>query len=220
VLLIQDVQIVIGREEIPFDDTYREELAPRIADQPGTRVAGFFWAPHGAGEAYEAVTLTAVADVAALERHMERVATGDLADCWLGFEGKVRSLQSSLHRLADWSPLAADGLDGFTLAEHPTALYRLDSFTVDDSVSDAISAVESQFRDAADDTTVAIVGCWTPFLGDLDEPIVHVLSRVTSDEALRNAFSQPTHPWSGTPVLPGARRVTRMLRTTPWSPLH
>ena len=96
-LLIEDIHIVIGRDEIPFDDTYRSELAPRIAEAPGTRLAGFFWAPHGGGEGYEAVTLTAVTDTPALERHQERLATGDLAELWGSLEAKQRSIVSSLN---------------------------------------------------------------------------------------------------------------------------
>ena len=106
-LLIQDVHIVIGREELPFDDAYQNVFAPRVAEDAGTRLAAFFWAPHGAGEGYEAVTLTAVADADALARHQERLATGDLADCWLELEAKHRQLQSSLHVVAEWSPFAA-----------------------------------------------------------------------------------------------------------------
>jgi hypothetical protein len=219
VLLIQDVHIIIGREELPFDDAYQNVFAPRVAEDAGTRLAAFFWAPHGAGEGYEAVTLTAVADADALARHQERLATGDLADCWLELEAKHRQLQSSLHVVAEWSPFAARGLDAFTIAEHPTALFRLDSFTVDGPVVDAVAAVESQCRSASDDATVSIIGCWSPFLGDLDEPIVSVLSRVASDEALRAAFAEPTQPWTGVPELPGARRLTRVLRSVSWSPV-
>jgi len=218
-LLIQDVHIVIGREELPFDDAYQSTFAPGVAGDPGTRFAGFFWAPHGGGEGYEAVTVTAVADVEALARHQERLATGDLADAWLSLEAKQRSLHSSLHVLADWSPIAANGIDGFTAHEHPTALFRLDSYTVDGPVADAVDAVEAQFRSAPDDATVSIIACWSPFLGDLDEPVVHVLSKLASDEALKAAFAEPTKPWSGVAVLPGARRLTRLLRSVTWSPV-
>ena len=121
--------------------------------------------------------------------------------------------------LADWSPLAAEGLEAFTLGEHPTALFRLDSFTVDGPVADAVAAVESQYRSSPDDATVSIIGCWSPFLGDLDEPVVSVLSRVPSDDALRAAFADPTRPWAGVPELPGARRLTRLLRSVTWSPV-
>lgn len=218
-LLIQDVHIVIGREELPFDDAYQSAFAPGVAGDLGTRFAGFFWAPHGGGEGYEAVTLTAVADVVALERHQERLATGDLADVWLDLETKQRSLHSSLHVLADWSPIASGGLDAFTVHEHPTALFRLDSYTVDGPVADAVAAVEAQFRAASGDTTVSIIGCWSPFLGDLDVPVVHVLSKIASDEAVKAAFGEPTQAWSGVPVLPGTQRLTRLLRSVTWSPV-
>jgi hypothetical protein len=219
VLLIQDVHIVIGREEVPFDDLYQSGFAPRVANDPGTRFLGFFWAPHGGGEGYEAVTLTIADDIDAVARHQDRLATGDLADAWLALEAKQRHLQSSLHVLADWSPLAADGIDGFDIGDHPTALFRLDTFTVDGAVREAVDAVESQHRNPPDSSVVTIVGCWSPFLGDLDEPVVSGLSRVRSDDALRGAFAAPTKPWSGVPELPGARRLTRLLRSVAWSPV-
>ena len=218
-LLIQDVQIVIGREELPLDDAYRSVFAPRVAEDDGTRFAAFFWAPHGAGEGYEAVTLTAVADADALARHQERLTTGDLAEAWLELEAKQRQLHSSLQVVADWSPFAAGGLDAFAIDEHPTALFRLDSFTVAGPVATAVAEIESQHRVAPDDATVSIIGCWSPFLGDLDEPVVSVLSRVASDDAMRSAFAEPTKSWTGVPDLPGARRVTRLLRSVTWSPV-
>jgi hypothetical protein len=213
------VHIVIGREELPFDDAYQNEFAPRVADDAGTRFAAFFWAPHGGGEGYEAVTLTAIADVDALARHQERLATGDLADCWIELEAKQRNLQSSLHVLADWSPLAHGGLDAFTIHEHATALFRLDAFTIDGPIADAVAAVESQHRSVSHNDTVSIVGCWSPYLGELAEPVVSVLSRVASDEALRAVFAEPTQPWTGVPDLPGAHRFTRLLRSVTWSPV-
>ena len=219
-LLIQDVHVVIGREELPFEDAYRNELAPKIAEAAGTRLCGFFWAPHGAGEGYEAVTLTAVADADALERHQERISVGDLADCWLALEGKQRRTRSSLHLATDWSPMAAGGPAAFDSGDHPTALFRLDSFSVAGPVSSAVDAVKVHFGDAAEDDAVSIVGCWSTFLGELDEPIVTVLSRVKSDDALRAAFAEPTQPWSGVVDLPGARRLTRLLRSVTWSPVH
>ena len=219
-LLVQDVQVVIGREELPFQDTYHTELAPRIADDAGAAFAGFLWLPHGGGEGYEAVTLTALDDVDALERHQERLTTGDLSDAWLSLQAKVRRQQSSLHLLADWSPIADGGLAGFTIGESPTSLFRLDAFSVDGSVSDAVDTIESQWRTPPADATTAIIGCWSPFLGELEEPVVHVCSRVTSDDALKTAFSKPAEPWIGTPELPGARRFTRLLRSVSWSPIH
>lgn len=218
-LLIQDVHVVIGREELPFDDAYKNAFAPAVASDPGTRFVAFFWAPHGGGEGYEAVTLTAAADLDAVTRHQERLATGDLADIWVDLEAKQRRLHSSLHLLAEWSPLVQSDLDAFVIGEHPTALFRLDSFTVEGPVADAVAEIETQHRKAPDDAATTIVGCWSPFLGELDEPVVTVLSRVTSDEALRAAFATPTEPWVGAPALPRARRLTRLLRSVTWSPV-
>jgi hypothetical protein len=219
-LMIQDVHIVIGREEVPFDDMYRDQLAPRIADDPGTRLAGFFWAPHGAGEGYEAVTLTAVADVASLERHQERLATGDLAACWSALEGMQRHIDSSLHLLAEWSPLAARELTSFEPGDHAPAIFRLDTYTVAGTLDESVDAVRQQVMGPSGATTVSPVASWSPYLGELDRPTVNVLGRVGSDDVLRSAFSEPTREWSGVPSLPGARRTTRLLRSASWSSIQ
>ncbi len=219
-LLIQDVHVVIGREELPLDDMYRREFAPRVAEDPGTRLVAFFWAPHGAGEGYEAVTLTALDGVDALERHQERLATGDLAESWSALEGKQRHTDSSLHVLEDWSPLAARDLSSFATGEEPTAIFRLDTFSVPGELDTTLASLRDQCVAIASDATVAPVACWSPFLGELDRPVVSVLGRVGSDDALRRAFSEPGAEWSGVLEAPGARRITRLLRSTAWSPIH
>jgi hypothetical protein len=220
VLLIQDEHVVMGREELPFEDAYRSKLTPRIAEDEGTRLAAFLWAPHGAGLGYEAVTLTALRDVEALGRHQDRLATGDLAELWLSLEAKQRSLASSLHVIADWCPLGQRPLSSFASGEEPTALFRLDSFTVAGPVSAAVDVVSAQLERSSADDAVTIVGCWSPFLGDLATPVVSVLSRLASNDALRAAFVDPSLPWSGAPAIPGARRQTRLLRSASWSAVH
>ena len=103
-LLIQDVHIVIGREELAASTTRTgassRRVSPRIPARGSPRSSG---RRTVRGEGYEAVTLTAVADVDALERHQERLATGDLAECWSTLEAKQRHIDSSLHVLNDWS---------------------------------------------------------------------------------------------------------------------
>jgi len=218
-LLTQDISVVIGREEIPFEDDYRSSLAPRVADDAGSRFAGFFWAPHGTGEGYEAVTLTALEDIEAFGRHDSRLADGDLADVWRELTAKQRRSESTLQVVADWCELARGGLDAFEVEEGPAAMFRLDSFRVSGSVAEGVAAIETQVATASEDDPVSVVGCWSPFLGDLSDPVVTVLSRVRSDDALREVLARPTEPWPGVPDLPGGRRACRVLRSVAWSPV-
>jgi hypothetical protein len=217
-LLIMDIHIVVGREEVAFEDAYRSEMAPLIASERGTRLAGFFWAPHGGGEGYEAVTLTAVADLDALDRHQERIAVGDLAGAWSSLEGKQREIRSSLHILAPWSALADQSLE--ELGEHPTAVFRLDALRVGGAIADAVASIAEQGAKGSSGDPTSVVGCWSPFLAELDDPVVWVLSRVASDEALRGLLAEPARPWAGVPVVAGAARTTRLLRNVAWSPVH
>jgi hypothetical protein len=222
-LLVEDTHIVVGREELPLEDAYRTTLAPGVAADPSTRLAGFFWAPHGAGEGYEAVSLVLLDDIDALARHQERLATGDLADCWLSLEAKQRTIESRACVVAAWSPIAQRPVSSYELGpEHPTAVFRLDTFTLGVPVADCLAEIEAQHQAASDDDALAVVACWSPLLGDLDEPSVRVLTRVRSTDALRAVFAAPdgTRPWSGQPTPSGVRRhQTQLLRSVSWSPI-
>lgn len=212
-LLIQDVHIVIGREEVPFEDHYRS-YAGLVSSGEGVRFAGCFWAPHGGGQGYEAVTLTLVDDVAALVVHQDRVADGDLAAEWRALEARQRHIESSAHELAPWSRVA-DRPDG----DGPTALFVLDRVDVGGSLDGALAEI-GQRSSASSDTTVEPIAAWAPLLGGLDQPVLHVLSRVRSDVHLRAALAdvERYEPWTGSPVSTAARRQTRLLRSTTWSP--
>ena len=134
-------------------------------------------------------------------------------------EGKQRHIDSSLHLLHDGSALAARDLASYTLGDAPTAMFRLDTLTVAGPLDAAVASVLDQLA-APTEAALAPVASWTPFLGELDHPTVAVLSRVASDAALRDLFSRPTQEWSGVPVIPDARRTTRLLRSASGSPIH
>ena len=223
-LLIHDTHIVVGREELPFEAAYRSVLAPAVATDPSARLAGFFWAPHGVGEGYEAVSLVLLDDVEALVRHQARLATGDLSDCWLALEAQQRSIDSRACVVAGWSPIARAPVASYAAAgEHPTSTLRLDTFILDVPVAKALDEVETHHDRGGEDDTVSILACWSPLLGDLDERTLHVLTKVRSNEALRAVFdaSDGTIPWSGLPKVSGVRRHRRqLLRSVVWSPIH
>jgi hypothetical protein len=214
VLLIQDVHIVAGRDELLFEDAYRTELA---VPGDGVRLAMFAWAPHGSGEGYEAVILTLVDDVTALARWQDRLATGDLAEAWLALQSRTHSSVSTCYLLADGSPLATRDLT-MTTTERPPNVLRLEIFQVADAIAAAVEQILEQ--PARDDDVLVTEAVWTPFLGDLATAEVAVLSRVTSAERLHEALAngEPKNRWSGAPAIGDSLgSQTRLLRSVGWS---
>jgi hypothetical protein len=81
-LIVQDIHQVIGRRELDFESLYRSNIEPSLKSDSGMSLPFFAWCPHGSGEGYEAVTLTALADGEALDRYQERIRFGDLGEIW------------------------------------------------------------------------------------------------------------------------------------------
>ena len=218
-LIIQDIHIVQGRSELPFEDAYRDELAPRLADC-GARLAFFGWAPHGGGQGYEAVALTTVPDGDALLAYQEALAAGALAEVWAGLEGGDHRLVSSLHVAADASPFGHDGDPAPEVdTEAPPTLYRHETIRLSGNIDDALSEITRRHADAAADDLLALAACYTPFFGELAAPEVTIVNRVGSLDTLRDALGDVTTPWSGTLAVSGADCVqTRLLRGATWAP--
>ncbi len=215
-LLIQDIHIVRGRAELPFEDGYRDDIVPRLADL-GAQLRYFGWSPHGAGAGYEAIVLTEVDDGAALMEYQQAVAFGALADVWERFETSDHELRSSLlvaYGTPDWSA-SADG-------SGPRTLFRHDTLAVEGPLDAAVASVEQQYADAPGDALLRLVGCFEPAVGELAEPEVTVLTRVASFDGLQAALGAlDAGPWSGTPDVDGLlRRQVRISRCAEWSPLR
>ena len=217
-LVIQDIHIVHGRDELTFQDSYRDSFGPKVADGGTVCVAGFFWAPHGGGEGYEAVVVTVADDEAALTAHQRRLATGDLAAPWAAIEGQCHEIRSTVHRLAPWSPLASRTLPAIGSPEHEPVLFCLD--TID--VHDTLAAEDELSSRTQGSSVVQLEACWSPLLGPMDSSVVHVLSRVASNEALTTLLALDGTPssWPGAPQISAERgRLTRLLRSVAWSPV-
>jgi hypothetical protein len=217
-LLVQDIHIVRGREELPFEDTYRDELAPALGEH-GARLAFFGWAPHGGGQGYEALVLTAVDDAAALRSYQEAIAFGALSDAWRRIEASNHSLHSTLLVATD---------HGFDVPPAPASapegtrpLFRHDTLTLAGSAVAGASALGS-IVGGPDDDLLEVLGCFGPALGELAEPEVVVFSKIRDFERLRGALGDLAGgPWTGTATVDGmVRRTVRISRCAPWSPIQ
>jgi hypothetical protein len=217
-LFIHDIHAVIGEHEFDFEDAVRGEYAPAVAED-GARLLWYLHATHGAGEAYSMVTLTAVRDGAAWERLVQRLRYGDLATWREKVDAMRYASTSTLLVQVPWSPLGEVDLDSVPAAEGPerdVVVLREDTLHgpgIATTVEPAAPTAEAVLTCAA---------AFTPALGD--GSTLQVLHRVAPRSRWTPAFGLDTgwDDWPGslTTGLPdGTRRSTRMLRTTPWSPL-
>jgi hypothetical protein len=224
-LLIQDIHQVIGRSEVPFEESYRDELVPALAENGDASLVFFGWLPHGGGEGYEAVTLTAVTDVDALDRHQERLRRGDLTSWWTSVEAKRYTLTSSLQLTSDEGAAALRPSTGPAVAG-AGGLFRLDSGVAAGDAAAVAGAITAQLGPGSDADACRLVACWSPFFGALAGSTVHVLYRITDHVRLAEALEADaaTHRWSGTAdpahFAGGGPQRHRLVRAAGWSPLR
>ncbi len=219
VLFLHDVHAVIGEQEFAFEDAVREQYAPAVA-QDGARLLWYLHATHGAGEAYKIVTITAVPDGATWERLVHRLRRGDLADWSARVDAMRYGSTSSLLVQTGWSPLGPLDLDAVpatTGPEREVAVLREDTVR---GAEPAVALAPPGASGAQD--VLSCVAAFEPALGA--DGSLRILYRVAQWERWTAAFGADHGwgDWSGslTPALPEGTQVTsRMLRTTPWSPL-
>ena len=67
-LFLHELHAVVGYEEDAFEAAFRDGWMPAIADGDGARLLWYCHRPHGAGPAYQHVTITAFRDAHHLPR--------------------------------------------------------------------------------------------------------------------------------------------------------
>ncbi|MBL7496634.1 hypothetical protein I6A84_00500 [Frankia sp. CNm7] len=216
-VLLQDCFQVKGREELPFEEALRERPGPGQAGAPGRLVLAA-WVPHGAGEGYEFVTLTELADSTELSALYRWHASPDGAAWNATVQGMCYGQLSTLHELRHGTlATVAAQTAAHGGGETRPPLYRLDRLTVSNP-ADALASVGKQFASgpaAADPPVMTPVACWSPLLSLLDTPQVSVLYRF-ADDGFRRAvdLDSPVEYWSGELDLEAhaTARHTRILR--------
>lgn len=218
-LFIHDVHALIGEREFEFEDSVRDEYAPAVA-KDGARLIWYLHGVHGAGEAYKVVTITAVPDGATWQRLGERQAGGDLAEWRERVDTMRYGSTSSLLVQTDWSPLQSLDLDAVDVAresEIDPVVFREDTLS-----GPGVAEVVPDTTTQGPNDLLCCVAAFRPAL----EPggMVRILYRAPSMErwtaTFGTDFGASDWPGSLTLVPPANARVTsRILRTTPWSPL-
>jgi hypothetical protein len=99
---------VVGQHEAAFEQAYRAEWAPRLAETTDARLLWYFNIAHGAGRSYQIITVTAVASGKTWQALRERLTAGDLAP-WLEAVRRYRyRVDSKVLVPEPDSPLAID----------------------------------------------------------------------------------------------------------------
>ena len=223
-IIIQEVHQVIGKQELLFEDSYRDVYLPKVGEDPATRLLLFGWAPHGAGQGYEAVTITAAADFAAWDRHVERTRYGDLGEWATSVDAMRYELTVSLSVTEPWSPLAGKNLNDITSSavDRDPVVFRLDTIAPVDPTA-ASKKLEGASA-GADTSLLQLAGVWSSALGELDGGALSALYHVASLERLHDVLDaqDPQLVWPGSLIhaaqLDDAPMRTRLLRTARWSP--
>jgi hypothetical protein len=225
VIIVMDIHQVIGERELDFEDTYRDVYMPAVAATNDARLLLFGWLPHGGGEGYEAVTLTGVRGIDAWDAFSERLRYGDLAEWATAVDAMRYGLDTTLHDVAKWSPLAELDLDlvpATAREERAPVLLRLDSIVPDGALAELDDALGKAAANSGP-SLLELVGGWSSCFGDMAGDALHVLYRVVDREALAKALEDQDSnaAWRGSLAasIGQAAERTRLLRAARWSPL-
>jgi hypothetical protein len=233
VLFISETHRVVGSHQDDFEALYRDEWMPKVASDPGTRLAWYFNHAHGSSISFNVVTITAAADWEAWGRLQERVAAGDLQELVHRMDqmryGSVARIQQAL----DWSLLQTVELAKLPTTaanSHDLTMYIEDTVRPDaGTVADSAKAVRDAHRgltkstspDALTDFAAAFRS--VPVAGRRREIVM--LQRVRDLGLLATYYTDGKAgagaPWSARHNTPPFNDTwsTRVLRVAPWSPL-
>ena len=218
-LFVHEVHSVMGKHEFDFRDRVQEDYAPAVAKDDDSRLLWYLHMAHGSGEAYAAITITALADSAAWERFNERLRYGDLSS-WLTDVSAMRwGCVSSLLVSTEWSPLGDLSLAAVPVTgDHPLTLIREDTIE-GPGVAAALGAAR---RPEEKNDILRPFAAFRPAFG-LDES-VKVLYRVAEQDTFAAAYDVDLGwgDWAGslTPTMPdNCTGAGRFLHPTSWSPM-
>ena len=234
-LYLHETHRVRGATADEFEAVWRGQL-DQIAKGDDARVLWFFHHAHGTGRSYSVVTITVLRDGASLERHVERLETGDLRD-WARYLDALRhSSASKVLQPVSWSQLqdiemGSVPTDG---SEKPLALY------MEDTVHPYAGKLEEYLRAAstlyardtigkrmAEGTSLLdLRGCFRTVIGPHAGREVILWQRVERPELLQPLLTREVPAerrgpgtWMHDALQFRDEWESRLLRTAAWSPL-
>ncbi len=232
-LFVHEVHSVRGLCEDDFEAHYRDRWMAALADGPSPDDARLLWyaqQAHGTGPAYRVVTITAVADGAAYQRLVERVAAGDLQSWARALDGLEHDSVGKLLLALPWSPLASIDLATVPVepAEHELSLYMEDTGWPHAPLDDYTTFWGEVYAPMlARSQLLRIEACFQTAHGGGRRPEAILFQKVVSHEGLLQLLETETRRELKQPgmFMHDALQVrdqweSRLLRTSAWSPLY
>src|SRR5436190_4041190 len=232
-LLLHELHTVAGRDEDPFEESFREGWMPTLAETEDARLLYYLKLAHGTGRAYHHVTITALRDGNAYERLAQRVQSGDLR-AWAADVDRCRhEVSGKLLLPVDWSPMkeidfANVPVDGH---EHESALYMEDSAWPHEARLDTyLEAARTHYAPSLEQHTerslLTLLAVFQAALGAPRRREVVLWQRVDHPDRLPALFTRelPPHVKGPGTWMHDALEVrddweSRLLRSASWSPL-
>jgi hypothetical protein len=232
-LFLHEVHRVRGLREDDFEAHFRDRWLPALCDGPNGDDARLLWyahQAHGSGPAYHVVTITAVANGAAYERLVERVATGDLRSWARELDGLQHDSVGKLLLALPWSPMTSVDIASVPVepSEHELTLYMEDTGWPHAPLDDYTAFWGEVYAPMLERSALLrIEASFQTAHGAGRRPEAILMQKVISHEGLLRLFETETHPELKQPgtFMHDALQVrdeweSRLLRTSAWSPLY
>jgi hypothetical protein len=231
-LFLHEVHRMVGTKEKAFEAAYQAWMAA-LAEDDGTRLLWFLHHAHGTGPAYQAVTITGLADGAAWERLAQRVHSGDLRRWAREVDACRHDVRGRLLMSLGWSPLAVDLADVPTGGRrHATSLYMEDTMwpkrgMLDDYVVAAGDVYATMLGAHPEgEVLLRMEGAFRTMPGAGRSPEVTLLQKVHSLPGLvrllrRGVPAEMSRPgtWMHDALVYREQWQSKLLRAAAWSPL-
>jgi hypothetical protein len=231
-LFMHEVHSVRGRAEDEFEAAFRDGWMPMLAAGDDARLLWYTNHAHGSGPAYTVVTVTAVRDGPAWERLALRVQQGDLRQWMRDLDNLRHDVAAKLLVALPWSPLRdvsfhevpADG------RQHELTLYMEDTmWPYADKLCEYIDRSGEVYATSLDRPAamLTIQAAFQPVLGSHLRGEVALMQRILEPEALLNLLRTEIPPefrgpgtWMHDALDLRDQWSSRLLRTSPWSPMY
>ncbi|HEX2381624.1 MAG TPA: hypothetical protein VHI95_03235 [Acidimicrobiales bacterium] len=231
-LFLHEVHRVRGLCEDDFEAHYRDRWMRALCEGTNADEARLLWyahQAHGSGPAYRIVTVTAVADGAAYQRLVERVAAGDLRTWARELDGLQHDSIGKLLVALPWSPMSSVDLASVPVepADHELTLYMEDTGWPHAPLDDYTAFWGEVYAPMLERSELLrIEACFQTAHGAGRRPEAILLQKVISHDGLLRLLETETRAELKQPgtFMHDALQVrdqweSRLLRTSAWSPL-
>ncbi len=234
-LLLHEVHEVRGREEEAFEAAIRDRYLPALAGGDDARLLYFLHHAHGTGVSYNVVTITALRDAAAWGALVERVHAGDLRAFAEEADHLRHDVTAKILLPLPWSPLFELDFGAVPAepAEHEPSVFLEDTVWPDEGKLEAYVersgthyAVELERAARSRGSLLRIEGAFRTAFGSGRRREVVLWQKLANPTGLaplvaREVPDEYKRPgtWMHDALDLRDRWESRLLRTSPWSPL-